>query len=50
MTQDDSYPRDIWQKTRAKDLLDGVLAIKREGKPVVCVIETGEIGLSDMES
>jgi len=50
MTQDDPYPKDIWQETRARDLLDGVLAIKKEGKPVVCVIETGEIGLSDMES
>ena len=50
MTQDDPYSRDMWQETFAKDLLDGVLAIKREGKPVICVIETGEIGLSDMES
>ncbi|MDY7018873.1 MAG: CoA-binding protein [Chloroflexota bacterium] len=50
MTQNDPYLRDIWLGTLAKDLLDGVLAIKEEGKPVVCIIETGEIGLSDMES
>ena len=50
MTQNDPYTRDVWLGTLAEDLLDGVLAIKEEGKPVVCVIETGEIGLSDMES
>ena len=50
MTQNDPYLRDVWLGTLAKDLLDGVLAIKEEGKPVVCIIETGEIGLSDMES
>ena len=50
MTQDDPYPRDMWLETLAKDLLDGVLSLKGEGKPVVCVIETGEICLSDMES
>ena len=50
MTQDDPYTRDMWQEVLAKDLFDSILAIKREGKPVVCVIETGEVGLSDMES
>ena len=50
MTQNDPYPRDIWVETLAKDLLDGVLAIKREDKPVVCVIEPGEVSLSDMGS
>ena len=50
MTQDDPRPSDIWLKTLAKDILDGVRAIKREGKPVVCVIETGEVSLSEMNS
>ena len=49
MTQDDPYPKNMWLEVIAKDLLDGVLAIKRAGKPVVCIIETGAIGLSDME-
>ena len=50
MPQDDPYPKDIWLETLAKDLLDGLLAIKGEGKPIVCVIEMGEISLSDMQS
>jgi acyl-CoA synthetase (NDP forming) len=48
MTQDDPYLGDIWLKTMGKDLLDGVLAIREEGKPVICVIETGEFSSSDM--
>jgi len=50
MTQDDPYPKDIWLETLAKDFLDGLLAIKSEGKPIVCVIETGEISPSEMEN
>jgi acyl-CoA synthetase (NDP forming) len=26
------------------------VAIKKKGKPVICIIETGEIGLEEMES
>jgi acyl-CoA synthetase (NDP forming) len=50
MPQDDPLPRGVWQETLAKDFLDGVLAIKGEGKPTICIVETGEISSSDMES
>ena len=50
LTQDDPLPRDIWEKVCAPNFLHSTVAIKKKGKPVVCVIETGEIGLAEMES
>ena len=50
LTQDDPLPNDIWEKVLAANFLHSVMAIKKNGKPVVCVIETGEIGLAEMES
>ena len=50
LTQDDPLPPDIWGKVLAPNFLRGTVAIKKKGKPVVCVIETGEIGLAEMES
>ena len=50
LTQDDPLPNDVWEKVLAANFLNSVMAIKNNGKPVVCVIETGEIGLAEMES
>jgi len=50
LTQDDPLPNDIWEKVLAAKFLQSVMAIKKNGKPVACVIETGEIGLTEMES
>jgi len=50
LTQDDFYPTDVWRETIARDFMDGSIAIKEESKPVVCVIETGEIDSCDMEN
>jgi len=50
LTQDDPLSNDIWEKVLAANFLHSVMAIKKNGKPVVCVIETGEIGLAEMES
>jgi acyl-CoA synthetase (NDP forming) len=50
LTQDDPLPNDIWEKVLAVNFLQSVMAIKKKGKPVVCVIETAEIGLAEMES
>jgi acyl-CoA synthetase (NDP forming) len=50
LTQDDPLPNDIWEKVLAANFLNSTLAIKKDGKPVVCVIETAEIGLAEMES
>ncbi len=50
LTQDDPLPKDIWEKVRASNFLHNILAIKKRGKPVICIIETGEIGLAEMES
>jgi len=50
LTQDDPLPNDIWEKVLAPNFLNSVMAIKKKDKPVVCVIETGEIGLAEMES
>lgn len=50
LTQDDFYPEDIWRKTIVRDFVDGSIAIKGEGRPVVCVIETAEIDSSDMQN
>ncbi len=49
LTHDDPLPNDIWEKVLAPNFLNSVTAVKRKGKPVVCVIETAEIGLADME-
>jgi acyl-CoA synthetase (NDP forming) len=50
LTQDDPLPNDIWENALAPNFLNNVVAIKRKGKLVVCVIETGEIGPADMRS
>jgi acyl-CoA synthetase (NDP forming) len=50
LTQDDPLPNDIWENALAPNFLNSVVAIKQKGKPVVCVIETGEIGPADMKS
>jgi acyl-CoA synthetase (NDP forming) len=50
LTQDDPLPKDIWEKVLAPNFLNSVMAINKNGKPVVCVIETGEIGLAELES
>jgi acyl-CoA synthetase (NDP forming) len=50
LTQDDPLPKDIWEKVLAPTFLNSVVAIKKNGKPIVCVIETGEIGPAEMES
>ena len=49
LTQDDPLPEDIWENVLAPNFLNSVTAIKKNGKPVVCVVETGEIGLAEME-
>jgi acyl-CoA synthetase (NDP forming) len=49
LTQDDPLPNDIWEKVLAPNFLPSVMAIKKNGKPVICVIETGEIGLEEMK-
>ena len=50
LTQDDPLPEDIWENVLAPNFLNSVTAIKRNGKSVVCVIETGEIGPAEMKS
>jgi acyl-CoA synthetase (NDP forming) len=50
LTQDDPLPNDVWEKVLAPNFLNSVMAIKKNGKPVVCVVETGEIGLTEMGS
>jgi len=50
LTQDDPLPNDIWEKVLAPNFLQSVMAIKNKSKPVICVIETGEIGMAEMES
>jgi acyl-CoA synthetase (NDP forming) len=50
LTQDDPLPNDVWENVLAPNFLNSVTAIKNRSKPVVCVIETGEIGLAEMES
>jgi acyl-CoA synthetase (NDP forming) len=50
LTQDDPLPDDIWERMLAANFLNSIAAIKKNGKPVVCVIETGEIGPAEMES
>ncbi|MEA1872157.1 MAG: CoA-binding protein [Chloroflexota bacterium] len=50
LTQDDPLSNDIWEKVLAANFLHSLMAIKKKGKPVICVIETGEIGLAEMES
>jgi acyl-CoA synthetase (NDP forming) len=48
LTQDDPLPKDIWENVLAPNFLNSVTAIKKNGKPVVCVIETGETGPAEM--
>jgi acyl-CoA synthetase (NDP forming) len=50
LTQDDPLPNDIWENVLAANFLHSILAIKKKGKPVVCIIETAEIGLAEMRS
>jgi len=50
LTQDDPLANDIWESLLAPNFVKSILAIKKKGKPVVCVIETGEISLEEMES
>ena len=50
LTQDDPLPKDIWENVLAPNFLNSVTAIKKKGKPMVCVIETGEIGPAEMEN
>jgi acyl-CoA synthetase (NDP forming) len=50
LTQDDPLTEDIWENVLAPNFLNSVAAIKKKGKPVVCVIETGEIGPAEMAS
>jgi acyl-CoA synthetase (NDP forming) len=49
LTQDDPLPNDVWENVLAPNFLNSVTAINKNGKPVVCVIETGEIGPAEME-
>ncbi len=48
LTQDDPLPSDIWEKALAPGFLASVLTIKKSGKPLICVIKTGETGLEEM--
>ncbi len=50
LTQDDPLPEDIWANVLAPNFLNSVTAIKKRGKPVACVIETGEVGPEEMET
>jgi len=50
LTQDDPLPEDIWENVLAPNFLSSVTAIKKNGKSVVCVIETGEIGPAEMKN
>ncbi len=50
LTQDDPLPNDIWENALAPNFLNSVMSIKKKGKPVICVIETGEIGPGEMKS
>jgi acyl-CoA synthetase (NDP forming) len=50
LTQDDPLPNDIWENALAPNFLNSVMTIKNKGKPIVCVIETGEIGSAEMKS
>jgi acyl-CoA synthetase (NDP forming) len=50
LTQDDPLSNDIWEKLLAPNFLQSVATIKKNGRPVVCVIETGEIGPAEMEN
>jgi acyl-CoA synthetase (NDP forming) len=50
LTQDDPLSNDIWEKVWALNFLPSIVAIKKSGKPLVCVIEAGGIGLEEMKS
>jgi acyl-CoA synthetase (NDP forming) len=49
LTQDDPLPNDIWENALAPNFVNSVAAIRKRGKPVICVIETGEIGPAEMK-
>jgi acyl-CoA synthetase (NDP forming) len=50
LTQDDPLPTDVWENVLAPNFLESVMAIKKKGKPIVCVIESGEVGPVEMQS
>ena len=50
LTQDDPLPEDIWENVLAPNFLNSVMAIKNKVKPIVCVVETGEVGPREMET
>ncbi len=50
LTQDDPLPDDVWENVLAPNFLNSVTGIKKRGKAVVCVIESGEIDSEDMGS
>jgi acyl-CoA synthetase (NDP forming) len=50
LTQDDPLPTDVWENVLAPNFLESVMAIKKKGKPVVCVVEDGEVGPVQMQS
>jgi acyl-CoA synthetase (NDP forming) len=49
LTQDDPLSNDTWEEVLAPNFVNSIMAIKKNGRPVVCVIETGEIGPREME-
>ena len=49
LTQDDPLPNDIWEEVLAANFLQSVVAIKNKGKPIACIVETGEVGLREMD-
>jgi acyl-CoA synthetase (NDP forming) len=48
LTQDDPLSNDIWQSALAANFVNSIRAIKKNRKPVISVIETGEIGPAEM--
>jgi acyl-CoA synthetase (NDP forming) len=50
LTQDDPLPDDVWEKALAPSFLSSVLEIRKSGRPLICVIETGEIGPEEMKN
>jgi acyl-CoA synthetase (NDP forming) len=48
LTQDDPLSNDIWQSALAANFVNSIRAIKKNRKPVISVIETGEIGPAQM--
>jgi acyl-CoA synthetase (NDP forming) len=48
LTQDDPLSNEIWQSALAANFVNSIRAIKKNRKPVISVIETGEIGPAQM--